>query len=133
MYGFVTMPPMPPVPHEIQERVLGIRQLMQLARQKWKLVICMAPEGRDFTGGVLGMPPLGSGRLIAQLQKYLPNIITVGVYEGEGRLIVKFGQPFSIKLGEKLDSRSIDNMVISRIMTAIAQLLPAHLRGEFAT
>jgi len=67
MYGFVTMLPMPPDPHEIQERVLGIRKLMRIARRKRELAICMAPEGRDFTDRVLGLPPQGSGRLIAQL------------------------------------------------------------------
>jgi len=67
MYGFISMPPMPPDPRDTLERAIGVRTLMQIARRKENIAICLAPEGRDFPGGRLGWPPPGSGRLIHQL------------------------------------------------------------------
>ena len=64
VYGFIPMPPMPPDPREVTDRAMAVRSLMALARQNLPIAIGMAPEGRDFPGAVLGIPPSGMGRLL---------------------------------------------------------------------
>ncbi len=129
IYGFVTTPPMPPVPGEVSERAASIRRLDRRLRELPDAILCLAPEGMDFPGGVLDFPPDGTGKFILHLLKDLNRILPVGVYEEGGKLIFNFGHPY------ELDTRPIqtsnDKEISALVMKAIAALLPARLRGQF--
>lgn len=129
MYGFITTPPMPPVDAELDERADSVRRLMDVLRHKPGTILCLAPEGRDFSGGVLGTPSPGTGRLVRQAAKYLQRVLPVGVYAQEGTLMVNFGAPFT--LADTLPSDASDQEISARLMGSIAALLPAHLRGIY--
>jgi hypothetical protein len=96
--------------------------------------IVIAPEGRDHPMGILGKPPSGVGRFLIQLTKYRKRIIPVGVYEDaeEGyALCFRFGQAFQLDIPKDLTSQDRDQLASMQGMRAIAQQLPARLRGEY--
>ena len=129
MYGFISMPPMPPDPRDALDRAIGVRNLIQKARKMENVAICMAPEGRDYPGGNLGWSAEGSGKLILQLSQYIPTTIPAGVYEKQGSLHIHFGKELNIKQfqGPLVDNKQVDRFM----MKAIAQLIPENLRGDF--
>lgn len=128
-YGLVTMPAMPPVPDDAAERALSIRQLMDKIRGDPEAVVCIAPEGMDFPGGVLGRPHPGTGRLLSQMARQLKRILPVGIYEEAGQLNLHIGQPYGLEIpGER---ENADQLVIDQVMRIIAALLPDELRGPF--
>ena len=88
MYGFITTPPMPPAPAELAERTISIRKLMRFIRENPETILCIAPEGQDIEHCKVGKPPEGTGKFIFQIQKHLEQIIPVGVWEENGRLIL---------------------------------------------
>jgi 1-acyl-sn-glycerol-3-phosphate acyltransferase len=131
VYDFIPMPPMPPDPRESMDRALAVRDLLQLARHAKPLAIGMAPEGRDFPGAVLGQPPTGMGRLLAQLSALIKQTIPVGVYEEDGALHISFGQPLIFTNTNSPSKQELDEIISREVMTAIARLLPIHLRGNY--
>jgi hypothetical protein len=129
MYGFITTPPMPPVDAELQERADSVRRLMAVLRHKPDTILCLAPEGRDYPGAVLGPPPPGTGRMVLQAAKYLQRVLPVGVYAQDGMLLVHFGAPYT--LADSLPSDASDQEISARLMGSISELLPDHLRGIY--
>jgi hypothetical protein len=61
VYGFTTMPPMPPNPKESLARARAVRQVLEYAERANRPIIGLSPEGRDFPTGQLGTPPPGVG------------------------------------------------------------------------
>jgi hypothetical protein len=55
----------------------------------------------------------------------------VGLFEAEGGLRMNFGAPFALDLPKNCPPERIDLETSTQTMQAIAQLLPAALRGEF--
>lgn len=133
VYGFISMPPMPPDPRETIDRAIAVRSLMALVRLNLPIAIGMAPEGQDFPGAVLGWPPAGTGRLLEQLFKNINNVIPVGVYEENDQQVINFGKPISIKIKEYSSNEEKDSELSNQVMRAIACLLPEQLRGEFSS
>ncbi len=131
VYGFITMPPMPPVEEEVIERSASVRRLMDALRKEPQTILCMAPEGRDFPDGQLGEPPPGIGRLVLQACKTLQRVLPVGVYEGEGQLVVSFGKPCSLR--EILPLQPTDREVSALLMRLIAAQLPQSLDGAYSS
>ena len=132
VYGFTSMPPMPPRPHEIIARAAAVRQLLGVAQQNPPPVLALAPEGRDHPAGELLHPPAGVGRLLAILAGYGYPIVPVGVMEDDHRLILSFGQPFHLMLPTGLNATQRDRQAADQVMSAIAALLPAALQGAYA-
>jgi hypothetical protein len=126
VYGFVTMPPMPPDPREVEQRALAVLRTVRLARRAALEggMVGLAPEGQDFPGG-LGQPPEGAGEFTALLVKTGLPVLPVGVSEPEGRLRVSFGPLFVPDIPPERARR--DRMVSRQVMTAIALQLPADL------
>jgi 1-acyl-sn-glycerol-3-phosphate acyltransferase len=122
VYGFVTMPPMPPDPGEVEARALAVRQAIRLARQAAQKggMVGLSPEGQDVTGG-LGRPPAGVGAFIALLAGTGLPLLPVGVTERRGRLCVSFGPPFVPQVPP--DRRERDRAVADQVMDAIARQL----------
>jgi 1-acyl-sn-glycerol-3-phosphate acyltransferase len=122
-YGFVTMPPMPPDPSQVEARALAVLRTVRLARQLAANggMLGLAPEGQDTPGG-LGQPPDGAGEFIALLvQEGLP-VLPVGVSETATRLRVSFGPPFVPHVPPRRSGQ--DRVVARQVMDAIAQQLP---------
>lgn len=99
VYGFVSMPPMPPDPGDVDARARAVRQTLRIARQAASHggMVGLAPEGRDVGPG-LGDPPPGAGLFIELLAKTGLPILPVGVSEHHGRLQLSFGPPYELAL-----------------------------------
>jgi len=123
VYGFVTMPPMPPDPSEVEARAVAVRRTVRLARQAAQAggIVGLAPEGQDVPGR-LGQPPRGTGAFIALLVSAGLPVLPVGVTERRGRLSVSFGPLFVPEIPASRIER--DLAVAQQVMAAIAQQLP---------
>ncbi len=128
MYSFVSMPPMPPDPGEVDARVRAVRQTLRLAQQATREggMIGLAPEGRDMGLG-LGDPPEGAGLFIDLLVRTGLPILPVGVSEGDGRLRLSFGPLYDLAAGPT-GRRERDRAVSRQVMNAIARQL--HIAEE---
>jgi hypothetical protein len=131
VYGFTTMPPMPPSEADAAARAQAVRALLAYARATRRPLIGLAPEGRDLPGGVLGPPPPGSGRFVLALAGLGLRIAPVGAYEQDGALCLSFGPAYALDVpagrpGER------DRRASRIVMQQIARQLPVRLRGAFA-
>ena len=118
VYGFVSMPPMPPDPREVEARALAVRRTVHLARRLAPQggMLALAPEGMDTAGG-LGQPPAGAGRFVALLVGTGMPVLPVGVAESAGRLCAAFGPPFVPQTPSLRAER--DRSVMQQVMDAI--------------
>ncbi|MCL4530607.1 MAG: 1-acyl-sn-glycerol-3-phosphate acyltransferase [Chloroflexi bacterium] len=133
VYGFTTMPPMPPRPRDVEARAKSVRAVLDYVMRAENPIIGLAPEGGDQPGGVLTMPASGVGRfallLAAQRLKFAP----VGIYEEAGRLCLNFGETYSLSIPNHLSANEKDKQAARIMMEHIAGLLPSNLRGEFGS
>jgi hypothetical protein len=129
VYGFVTMPPMPPRPQEVAARARAVRQTLALARQP-NAVIGLAPEGRDSGSGLLLLPPEGVGRFALHLAGLGLRVRPVGVFEEKDRLCLRFGPAYALLAPPGLSAQERDRCASNILMDRIAALLPAHLHGD---
>lgn len=131
VYGFTTLPPMPPRPGDVAARALAVRRILRYARDHPAAVLGLAPEGMDMPGGVLSWPPAGAGRFMALLAGLGFPITPAAAYEQDGAFQLAFGPAFKLRLPPGLAAAEQDRRAAQIVMTAIAHLLPVHLRGEF--
>jgi hypothetical protein len=131
VYGFTTMPPIPPRPQDVQARALSVRRTLEYGQNHPESLLSLAPEGGDQPGGVLNWPPAGTGRFMALLTSAGRPVTPVGVYEEEGRLCLHFGKSFRLELPTRLPAPEKDRQAAEIAMSAIAAQLPERLRGEF--
>jgi len=129
MYGMVTMPPMPPVSGDSAERALSIRRLLHRMRADKDAIVCIAPEGMDFPDGKLGVPHPGTGKLLLQIANKTHRVLPVGVFEDDGRLVIRFGKPYILTLPE--GTEDVDRAACEEVMRRIAELLPEGMRGVY--
>jgi hypothetical protein len=128
VYGFTSMPPMPPRAWEVSARANAVREVLTWARTEARPVIVLAPEGMDSPPGRLMVPPAGVGRFIEKLAHLNLAILPVGAYEGDGALCLQFGSPYLLQAGTSLDRHARDREVGLIVMQRIAECLPPHLR-----
>ncbi len=131
VYGFTSMPPMPPDPGEVEKRAQAVSQVLSYARRTPQPAIGLAPEGRDAPGGALGAPPPGLGRFVALLAPLCRQIVPAGFYEEDAHLCLQFGQPYRLDIPRGLERAQRDHQASQAVMLAIARQLPVHLRGEY--
>jgi 1-acyl-sn-glycerol-3-phosphate acyltransferase len=122
IYGFVSMPPMPPRPDEVEARAAAVRETLRLARRLAQSggMIGLAPEGQDTAGG-LGAPPSGAGRFIARLVQTGLPVLPVGVDETTEGLLVAFGPLFVPMIPENRAEQ--DREVADQVMEAIRRAI----------
>jgi hypothetical protein len=131
MYGFTSMPPMPPRPGEVADRSRSVRMVLKHIRQYPLSMLAISPEGADAPGGVLAWPPAGAGRFLLLLAKEGFPIVPVGCWEEQGSLCLRFGEAYHLAdPGGEAATR--DRTAAGSVMRAIARQLPTHLRGEFS-
>lgn len=123
VYRFITMPPMPPEPQETRARAVAVLRTIRLAKRLAREggILGIAPEGRD-TNGLLGPPPAGAGEFIALLVECGLSVLPVGVYEAQGKLVLKFGEVYLPHIPVEKGER--DRVVGEQVMDAIARQLP---------
>ena len=132
VYGFTSMPPMPPRPKDVALRANSVRAVLDVARHTKCPIIGLAPEGGDSIDGKLARPASGLGRFGLMLSNAGLKFSPVGVYEEDGVLTVRFGELYELKGERGLPPGEKDGQAAQIIMENIAQSLPFHMRGEFA-
>jgi hypothetical protein len=131
VYGFSTMPPMPPRPLDVAARAIAVRNILRYAKRTENPCIALAPEGGDQPDGLLSMPPPGLGRFCLLLAAAGLRFVPVGVYESDGELNLNFGEPYDLCISPDFSADKKDRVAARSIMSHIAGLLPIDLRGEF--
>ena len=131
IYGFTTMPPMPPRAKDVEARARSVRLTLEYARKHPQAILGLAPEGGDQPGGLVTMPPSGAGRFISLLVGSKTRIVPMGAYEEDGALYLNFGEAYSlhVPVGSSADEK--DRAAANTVMRKIAAQLPKRLRGEF--
>ena len=132
LYGFTTMPPMPPRPRDVSARALSVRAVLNYVKRARCPVVGLAPEGGDQPNGQLTMPAPGLGRFVLLLAAQGLRFAPVGAYESNGIFCLNFGQPYELKVCCDKSAREKDRLAAQMLMSHIAPLLPSSLRGEFA-
>ena len=132
IYGFTTMPPMPPRPKDVEERAASVRAVLEYVRRARDPILGLAPEGHDPPGGVLTRPASGVGRFGLLLSNAGLKFIPIGAYEADGVFTIHFGVAYELNVPRELSADERDAQASQIIMKNIARLLPIHLRGEFA-
>ena len=131
VYGFTTMPPMPPRPKDVEARAASVRAVLEYVRHAEDPILGLAPEGYDPPNGVLTRPASGLGRFGLLLSRAGLKFIPVGVYEADGFFHLHFGRPYMLSVGRELPADEKDQQAAQIIMKNIARLLPVYLKGEF--
>jgi len=131
IYGFTSMPPMPPRPKDVKARARSVREVLDVPRHTKDPILGLAPEGYDPPGGVLSRPASGAGRFGLLLSNAGLQFVPVGAYEADGIFTVNFGEAYELRVERGLSSDEKDAQAAYVIMKHIAQLLPSRLRGEF--
>ena len=123
LYGFVSMPPMPPAPHEVKERAAAVLRAVRMARagKDKGILVGLSPEGQDF-GMYLGVPPEGVGEFISLLVAAGLPVLPVGVFEEGEELVISVGEAFVPDI--RGDKRERDSQVAAEVMAAIQKLVP---------
>ena len=132
IYGFTTMPPMPPRPKDVEARAKSVRKFLSYARGHPQAILGLAPEGGDNPPtGALTWPASGAGRFISLLAGLGFPILPVGAYEQAGEFCLGFGAAYRLRVPRGPGPDEKDRAVTDIVMRKIAALLPDRLRGEF--
>ena len=131
IYGFTTMPPMPPRTKDLAARIRSVRETLKFAHQHPQAVLGLAPEGGDQPGGVLTLPVSGVGRFMLLLAAAGFSLVPMGVYEKDGELCLNFGKAYELTLPRGLPADEKDHAAAEIVMCRIATQLPERLRGLF--
>jgi hypothetical protein len=131
IYGFTSMPPMPPRPNDVKARARSVRRVLAYARSHPQAILGLAPEGGDQPGGLLTMPPSGAGRFTLLLAEQGFPIVPVGCFEEAGALCLRFGEMYRLQVARNLRPDEKDCQAAQIVMSAIAAQLPGRLRGSF--
>jgi hypothetical protein len=131
IYGFTTMPPMPPRPKDVKVRVRSVRRVLAFARSHPLAILGLAPEGGDQPGGLVNWPPAGAGRFVLLLADRSFPVLPMGCFEEAGEFCLHFGEAYQLVVPDGLSSKEKDCAAATVVMQKIAPLLPERLRGEF--
>jgi hypothetical protein len=131
IYGFTSMPPMPPREKDVAARARSVRATLAFARHHPQAALGLAPEGGDQPGGVLNWPATGAGRFILLLTDQGFPILPVGIFEENGEFCLHFGVAYNLQVSVGLSPDEKDHEAAHIVMSAISAQLPLRLRGVF--
>ncbi|RJP53707.1 MAG: hypothetical protein C4583_04030 [Anaerolineaceae bacterium] len=131
VYGFTTMPPMPPRQKDVEARAQSVRRVLETVRREKNIILGLAPEGGDNPTGGIAMPASGSGRFALLLAAAGLKFVPVGFYEADDALCLRFGAAYELSIPRGLSADEKDEVAATIVMIHIARLLPKSLRGEF--
>lgn len=123
VYGFTTMPPIPPRPQDVEARASAVRRVLAYARHMDKPVIGLAPEGMDSPVGELGKPPPGAGRFIQQLTRIGLMLVPVGAFEEGDVVCLRFGPSYRLEVADDLSPQKRDQYASALVMDRIRELI----------
>jgi len=132
VYGYTTMPPMPPRPGDVEARARSVRKVLEYVKEHPDAILGLAPEGADQVGGALSVPAPGVGRFGLLLAGTGSAFVPVGAYEADGVFCLHFGPAYRLNLPSGLSNDEKDRLAAEVMMKNIAVLLPEGLRGKFA-
>jgi hypothetical protein len=132
VYGFTSMPPMPPRQKDVEARAASVRAVLDFVRHARDPILGLAPEGGDSADGKLARPAPGLGRFGLLLSGAGLQFVPVGAYEADGVFTLHFGEAYELHIPRHRSSDEKDAQAAQIIMQNIAGLLPMNLRGEFA-
>jgi hypothetical protein len=132
IYGFTTMPPMPPRLKDVEARAKSVREFLAYAREHPQAILALAPEGGDnVPSGALTWPASGAGRFVSLLAGQGFPIVPVGACEEAGEFCLSFGAAYRLEVPPHLAPDAKDHHAARIVMSAIAAQLPVRLRGGF--
>ncbi len=131
IYGFTSMPPMPPRPGDVVARARSVRRTFRFARRHPQAILGLAPEGGDQAGGRLSWPAQGAGRFLLLLAGAGFRVVPVGAYELDGEFTLHFGEAYDLVVPRGLTADEKDHAAAEIVMRRISPLLPERLRGPF--
>jgi len=131
LYGFTSIPPMPPRPQDSEARAVAVRQVLSFIKHTDNPMLGLAPEGRDNPNGTVSMPAAGAGRFGLLLASSGLSFVPVGAFESDGKLCLRFGPEYDLRVPAGVSASEKDLQAARIIMQNIANLLPTSLRGEF--
>lgn len=131
VYGFTSMPPMPPREKDVEARAESVRKVLEAARRGRNLILGLAPEGGDNPTGEIALPASGAGRFALLLAAMGYKFIPVGIFEEDGALCLNFGAACEMTVPRGLSADEKDRAAAQLMTRRIACLLPERLRGEF--
>jgi hypothetical protein len=132
VYGYTSMPPMPPRPKDVEARARSVRAVLEYAKRHPVFMLGLAPEGANQAGGALSMPAPGTGRFALLLAGLGMEFVPVGAYEEGGAFCLHFGPAYRLRIPSSLSADEKDRAAAETMMKKIAALLPVRLRGDFA-
>lgn len=117
---------------EAAGRAVALRQARRYLDAGDPEPIASTPEGEQGGGRSLGHAVPSSGKALAWLSRSSRPIIPVGVYEeAHGRLVARFGPPFTLDWPGLREARAQQAQLTERVMRAVAAELPEGLRGPY--
>lgn len=128
--------PLPTAAADVRGRAAAVRRILSLALPAPHGMgepIGIFPEGSAGNSAGLRRALPGTGTLLLLLTRGAVPILPAGVWETGGRLHARFGPPFSLLPPGGLTPEAVDNWARDQSMSHIADLLPPHLRGHYAT
>ena len=128
VYGLILMPAYD-LPYHDAQRLTGALALREIFHSLAELpdqIIAFHPEAGGFETMI--RPPRGIGRVLSALDRRGIPCVPTGVFERDGRLVVRFGDPLPCGLLSGLD----DEPAAEQVMQAIARLVPPAVRGVYA-
>jgi hypothetical protein len=132
VYGYTTMPPVPPRLKDVEARARSVRNVLKHLNHHPNFMLGLAPEGANQAGGKLSMPSPGSGRFALLLAGKGPVFVPVGAYEEAGAFCLHFGPAYRLEVPSPLSADEKGRAAAEILMKNIAPLVTVHLRGEFA-
>lgn len=118
---------------DVRSRAISLRQAGRALRRPGAMLMAVGvtPEGAGGGGRHLARAAPNAGRALAWLSRGTVPIVPAAVYESPGgSLTLRFGEPFVLQSPAGA-TRSERDVLATRVMCAIAALLPPELRGPY--
>ncbi|MCJ7510128.1 MAG: hypothetical protein MUP14_04470 [Dehalococcoidia bacterium] len=122
-YGLVVMP------RRASLAVGRAAVLRRIARIAQRVPIGLMPEAGG--SGILREALEGSGLFLGALSERGLPLLPIGVWEEDGTLIVRFGEPFALSVAKEGSRQEQDRQAREQVMVAVGRLLPPAYWGYY--
>lgn len=132
VYGLVTVAAIANDSYTRGQAVRGVRRALELTRQEPLALLAIAPEGQSGPNGSLCEPPPGAGIFLLMLTREKIPILPLGIYETDGALTLRFGEPFILRDSHAPMREARDRAAATRVMQTLAALVPSEIRALYS-
>jgi len=123
VYGLLVMP------RQASRAVGRAAVLRRIARIAQRESIGVTPEAGG--SGILREPLEGSGLFLQALSERGLPLVPTGVWEGDGTLMVRFGDPLALSVAKEGSRQEQDRRAREQVMVAVGRLLPPAYWGHY--